>query len=380
MKVVADDKIPFLKGVLEPFGEVVYLPGGKIAPQHVRDADALVTRTRTRCNAGLLDGSRVRLIASATIGFDHIDAGYCKRRGITWTNAAGCNAGSVAQWIAAALVSLARRFAFALAGKTLGIVGVGHVGRRVDQLAQRLGMQVLRNDPPRMRAEGSAGFVSLDEVLQSADLISLHVPLTFEGPDRTFHLIDSPALGKLRPGACLLNSSRGEVVDSSGLKEALVSGKLRSAVLDVWENEPEIDTSLLALVTLGTPHIAGYSVDGKAGGTAMSVQALSRFFGLGLDGWYPCALPLPNPFVLNIDCQRKSVEEVLMEAIRATYDIEQDDRRLRASVSDFEEQRGNYPVRREFLAYQVQAIQASDAARRALRDLGFQVLGSTEAR
>lgn len=373
MKIVADNRIPYLKGVLEPYAQVICLPGEEIGSVDVRDADALIIRTRTRCNAELLEGSRVRFIASATIGFDHIDAQYCEKRQIAWTNAAGCNAASVTQWVASALVTLAQRFGFRLEGKTLGIVGVGQVGSRVDRLAQCLGMRVLRNDPPRMRAEGSAAFVSFKHVLREADFLSLHVPLTLDGPDRTFHLADLPVLSELKSGAFLLNSSRGEVVDSDALKQALGSGRLGGTVLDVWENEPEIDVALLDLVVLGTPHIAGYSLDGKAGGTAMSVQAVSRFFGFGLDDWYPRSLPSPNPSVLKIDCQSKTREEVLIEAIRAAYDIERDDQKLRTSVDSFEEQRGNYPMRREVLAYQVRTTHASEAVKNSLKDLGFQV-------
>jgi erythronate-4-phosphate dehydrogenase len=373
MKIVADDKIPYLKGVLEPFAQVSYLPGAKIGRSDVQDADALITRTRTRCNADLLEGTRVRFIASATIGFDHIDTEYCRQHQITWTNAAGCNAGSVNQWVAAALAMLARRFRFTLKGNTLGIVGVGHVGSRVECLAQAMSMRLLRNDLPRMRAEGAAGFVSLEQVLVEADIITLHVPLSSDGLDRTLRLVDRDQIARMKPGAILLNSSRGEVVDSTALKEALRSGTLRAA-LDVWENEPEIDVALLDRVTLATPHIAGYSADGKANGTAMSVRAVSRFFGLGLEEWYPASLPAPESQVLRIDCRNKTREEVLLEAIRATYDIGADDSRLRKSVETFEAQRGNYPLRREFFAYQVQAANASDSETSALKNLGFQLL------
>ena len=373
MKIVADDKIPYLKGVLEPFAEVRYLPGAKIGQSDVRDADALITRTRTRCNADLLEGTRVRFIASATIGFDHIDTEYCRQRQIIWTNAAGCNAGSVTQWVASALATLARRFRLTLEGKTLGIVGVGHVGTRVESLAQAMGMRLLRNDPPRMRTEGAAGFVSLDQVLAEADIITLHVPLSLEGPDRTFELVNRDRIASMKPGTLLLNSSRGEVADSTELKEALRSGVLRAA-LDVWENEPEIDMALLDRVTLATPHIAGYSADGKANGTAMSVQAVSRFFGLGLDKWYPASLPTPQCPILEIDCRSKTQGEVLLDAIQATYDIEADDDRLRKSVETFEAQRANYPVRREFFAYRVQTANASDSTTSALKSLGFQLL------
>jgi erythronate-4-phosphate dehydrogenase len=224
-----------------------------------------------------------------------------------------------------------------------------------------------------MRTEGATGFVSLEQVLAEADIVTLHVPLSLDGPDRTLRLVDGDRIARMKPGVVLLNSSRGEVVDSTALKEALRSGALR-AVLDVWENEPAIDVALLDRVTLATPHIAGYSADGKANGTAMSVQAISRFFGLGLDDWYPASLPSPECPILRIDCRSKTREEVLLEAIRATYDIEADDSRLRNSVETFEAQRGNYPVRREFFAYQVQAANASDSSTSALKSLGFQLL------
>ena len=209
MKIVADDKIPFLKGVLEPFAEVRYLPGATIGRSDVQNADALMTRTRTRCNADLLEGTQVRFIASATIGFDHIDVEYCRQHQITWTNAAGCNAGSVNQWVAAALATLARRFRFTLEGKTLGIVGVGHVGSRVESLAQAMGMRFLCNDPPRMRAEGAAGFVSLEQVLAEADIITLHVPLSLDGQERTLRHVDRQSIARMKPGSILLNISSG---------------------------------------------------------------------------------------------------------------------------------------------------------------------------
>ncbi|MEW5978466.1 MAG: 4-phosphoerythronate dehydrogenase PdxB [Acidobacteriota bacterium] len=374
MKIVADDRIPFLRGVFERMAEVAYWPGDKIGPREVRDADALLTRTRTRCDAALLEGSRVKFIASATIGFDHIDQEYCRSRGIAWTNAEGCNAASVTQWVGSALATVAKWRGLQLQGKTLGIVGVGNVGRRVERLARTLGMQALRNDPPRARAEGEAGFVSLEYLIDHSDFITLHVPLTVGGSDPTFHLVDAALLTRFRTGAILLNSSRGEVLDSVALKSVLRLGGLGGAVVDVWENEPHIDRTLLELVTLGTPHIAGYSADGKANGTAMAVQALSRCFGLGLEDWYPAGLPKPAQPLLNIDCENRGQEEVLLAAILATYAIEEDDQRLRRSVESFEEQRGNYPLRREFSAYQVQLSNAGEAVRRSLEDLGFRVV------
>ena len=195
MKIICDNKIPFLRGVLEPFAQVVYLPGKETTPEVVRDADALITRTRTKCNEALLKGSQVQVIATATIGFDHIDTAWCDRNGIFWENAPGCNSGSVQQYIASVLVTLARKYGFRLADKTLGVVGVGHVGRKVARIASLLGMKVLLNDPPRARKEGSEGFVGLDELLQKANIVTLHVPLD----DSTRAMADADFFGKMLP-------------------------------------------------------------------------------------------------------------------------------------------------------------------------------------
>ncbi|MBO4536323.1 MAG: 4-phosphoerythronate dehydrogenase, partial [Bacteroidales bacterium] len=268
MKIVCDDKIPFLRGVFEPYAEVVYLPGAAITAADVRDADALIVRTRTRCNCALLEGSSVRVIASATIGYDHIDTAWCSEHGIEWANAPGCNSGSVAQYIASALKVLAERFDLDLGNTTFGIVGVGHVGGKVARVAQALGMRVLLNDPPRAAAEGPDGFVSLDDLIAGSDIITLHVPLTSE----THHLFDAGRLSQMRPDQILINTSRGEVVDGEALKSALRARRLATAVLDVWEHEPDIDPELAQLVEIATPHIAGYSQDGKAAGTTAAVR------------------------------------------------------------------------------------------------------------
>ena len=272
MKIVCDDKIPFLRGVFEPYAEVVYLPGAAISASDVKDADALVVRTRTRCDRTLLEGSSVRVIASATIGYDHIDTAWCSEHGIVWANAPGCNAGSVAQWVESVLVTLSRSHGFSLVGKTLGIVGVGHVGSKVQALASALGLRTLLCDPPRAMAEGPAGFVLLDEIISGADIVTLHVPLAQE----TYHMIDASVLGRMRPSQILINSSRGEVVDSSALREALQDGRLMAAALDVWENEPLVDPVLVGLAEIATPHIAGYSQDGKAAGTTAAVRVVAR--------------------------------------------------------------------------------------------------------
>ncbi len=373
MKIVADDKIPFLRGVLEPYAEVVYRPGHGIRPEDVRDADALIVRTRTRCDASLLDGSSIRFIATATIGFDHIDTAYCAAHRITWTNAEGCNSASVRQYMAAALFHLARTHGFALRDRTIGVVGVGNVGSKVAQFCRAIGMRVLLNDPPRERRGDRESFVSLDAIRRESDLITFHVPLNRDGVDRTLHLVDRTFLGSLRPEQILLNTSRGEVVDGNALFDALRAKRLSAAVLDVWEHEPQIDLDLLAAVAVGTPNIAGYSADGKANGTTMSVQACSRFFGLGIDDWAPAEVPRPANPAIACDCAGRSGEAIAAELVRATYDIVADDRRLRASPETFEQQRGAYPLRREFPAYTVALTHAAPAVSEMIAQMGFQV-------
>ncbi len=369
MKIVADDKIPFLKGVLDNTVEMVYLPGGKITPSDVRDADALITRTRTRCDRRLLAGSRVKFIATATIGFDHIDTAAMAELGIEWTNAPGCNAASVAEYIAGALTD----FRQPLAGRVLGVVGVGNVGRLVAEVGRAFGMTVLLNDPPRAEREGAAGFVSLSEIERQADFITFHVPLVRGGAHPTRSLADAGFFARLRPGAVVLNSSRGEVVAGEALKDALKSGRLAGAVLDVWEHEPEIDRELLQLVHRGTPHIAGYSTDGKANGTAMAVQAVARRFGLtGFETWRPARLPEPEHPVIRLDSSLPP-EEQLRLACRHAYPIERDAAALLAAPGSFEQLRGDYWMRREPGAFRVRG--GSEAVRSILEKLHFQLEG-----
>ncbi len=375
MKVVVDNKISFLKGVLEPFGQVEYYPGKDISPEKVKDADALIVRTRTKCNAGLLDGSAVKFIATATIGFDHIDTEYCKLKGIKWVNAPGCNSGSVMQYIAAALVHLSNKYNFSFSEKTLGIVGVGNVGSKVARMASVLGMKVLLNDPPRERKEGKGNFVSIDEIQEKADIITFHVPLNKNGIDKTYYLFNEGFLEKVKKGTIIINSSRGEVVSGDVLKKGLISKKLQAAVIDVWENEPEIDPDLLHLIDIGTPHIAGYSVDGKANGTAMSVQALSRFFNLKMDGWIPENIPSAPEATFEIDCNGVGSEEIIKRIVLKTYNIINDDLTLRNSPDTFEEQRGNYPIRREFHAHYPRLTNDSESVAEVLKLLGFNKYG-----
>jgi len=245
---------------------------------------------------------------------------------------------------------MAEKKGWDFAGKTIGVVGVGNVGSKVAKIAEILGMRVLLNDPPRARTEGETGFVGLDKVLAESDLITLHVPLNQDGSDATWHMADEQLFTRMTRKPIFINSCRGEVVKTSALKQAIVTGQISGAVVDCWENEPDIDLELLGLVDLATPHIAGYSRDGKANGTEMSVQAVSRFLGLGTKNWKANNVEKPVVAEILIDGTNKSNRQILAEAILATYDIRQDDARLRESVATFEKQRGYYPVRREFHA------------------------------
>ncbi len=374
MKIVCDNKIPFLRGVLEPFAQVVYLPGKETTPEVVRDADALITRTRTKCNEALLKGSQVQVIATATIGFDHIDTAWCDRNGIFWENAPGCNSGSVQQYIASVLVTLARKYGFRLADKTLGVVGVGHVGRKVARIASLLGMKVLLNDPPRARKEGPEGFVGLDELCAKSDLITVHVPLQREGEDATWHLFDRARLESLRPDQILINSSRGPVVDNAALKDVLLSGGLKAAVLDVWEGEPDLDPELVDALAISTPHIAGYSADGKANGTSAAVQTVSRTLGLPLATWEVEEIPAPpQALSFTVEAAGKSLQDVLTEAVLHTYDVSQDSNALRGALDQFERLRGDYPVRREFPAFTVSLKDGTPEMAERLKAIGFKV-------
>jgi len=374
MKFIIDNQIPYIKGALEPYAEVLYLQGNLTTAGVVKDADALVTRTRTICSKEVLEGSSVKFIATATIGFDHIDTGYCKTAGIKWVNAPGCNAESVNQYISSALCTYSKRQGIALSGKTIGIVGVGQVGSRVAKSCEILGMNVLLNDPPRQRLEGPSQFVSLRTIQEQADVISFHVPLNMEGVDRTFHLVNGKFLESLKKKPLIINTCRGEVFDSPAVYKARRSGVIAGMIIDCWENEPGLDLALLKLADLGTPHIAGYSKDGKANGTRMSVRAISRFFGLGIDEWQPAGVEPPANPMIGLNGRKQGKESLLASAILSTYAIENDDKALRDQPHLFEQLRGDYPVRREFASYTIRAKNVDPGVMGKLKKLGFEVL------
>jgi erythronate-4-phosphate dehydrogenase len=281
----------------------------------------------------------------------------------------------VQQYLVSALLYLATVRNLDLKRMTLGVVGVGNVGAKVASAASQLGMKVLLNDPPRQRKEGPHGFVHLSELLENSDIVTLHVPLHRSGEDQTWHMVDDAFIQRVRKGAVLINSSRGEVVDETALLKGLRQDALSGAVLDVFEGEPEIRPELLERATLVTPHIAGYSIDGKANGTTASVRSVSRFFNLGLDHWEPETLPVPSPAEILADTSGKNQLELLWEIYRQTYDISADDQKLRADPGAFEALRGNYPPRREPPAHAVRLFQGYGEITSILEALGFSVLG-----
>jgi erythronate-4-phosphate dehydrogenase len=371
MKFIIDDKIPYIQGVLEQFVEVIYIPGAEITAENIKHADAIFIRTRTVCNEQFLSGSSVRFIATATIGYDHIDTDYCDKAGIVWTNAPGCNSKSVEQYIASVLFVLARRKNFQLKGKIIGVVGVGQVGSKVARVCELFGMKVLLNDPPRARAEKMENFCSLEEIIQNADIVTFHVPLNMAGKDATFHMADKQFFNALKRKPFVINSSRGEVMDSLSAKTEIQKGQISGLVIDCWENEPHIDLELLAMTDLASPHIAGYSRDGKANGTQMCIQAASRFFGLGIDNWQAMQIELPDQTTIELAGLNLSEEEILATAVLATYDLRKDDAAFRNNPELFEKLRGDYPVRREFTSYTIKMKNIGAKTKAKLNALGF---------
>lgn len=374
IRIIADSYIPFIKNVLEPFARIEYIPGEEIKNQDLKNIDALIIRTRTKCDTGLLKGTGIRFIASATIGTDHIDLDYCSENNIVVENAPGCNSASVCQYIMSSLITIAKNHNLSLRNKTIGIVGHGNVGSKVAHFAKILGMNVLLNDPPKQLKKSETDYVSLDEILNNADIISLHVPLTRLGQHKTFKMVDIDFISKMSPNQVLINSSRGGVVDEDILKSALLSGKIRSTVLDVWENEPNIDSELLDITELGTPHIAGYSVDGKANGSAIVINLINDYFNFGLINWYPEDLQVPENSIIHPETSNKTDEAILHDALLNTYDILTNSNTLKNDPSKFELLRYKHPVRREYQNFKVNTSNLSGTLIKQFKNLGFKTI------
>lgn len=373
LNIVADINTPLIGSAFRGMGELTLVETGKFSPAAVSRADVLIVRSETKVDEQLLRNSSVHFVGTVTIGTDHIDTAYLQSRGIGFASAPGSNANSVKEYVLAAMLDLGERFGFSLEGKTLGVVGVGNIGGRVAPMAEALGMKVLLDDPPLARKTGDPRYLPLD-ALMGADILTVHVPLTQSGQDPTYHLFDGGRIARMKKGTFLINSSRGAVVEGAGLLAALQLARIGGAVLDVWEDEPNILWDLLNFVNRGTPHIAGYSLDGKVNAVVMIREAVSREFGLR-DPW-DSGLEIPAPPDPILVPNGQTTDEVLRSLVRRCYDIAEDDRGLRAVGAEsealgFSRLRKQYRVRREFHNYNVRIAGLSDRMVSMIGAAGF---------
>jgi erythronate-4-phosphate dehydrogenase len=369
--IVADKNIPFIGSMYHDMAEVCLTGGHNITPSVVRDADILLVRS-------------VTIIGTATSGFDHVDTDYLASKGIRFAYAPGSNSNSVAEYIVAALLVLSSRLKFDLRKTTLGVVGVGNVGSKVVRKAAALGMRVLQNDPPLQRAGRGPQFVHLDELME-ADIITLHVPLTHDGIDATHYLFDERRISAMKKSSILINSSRGPVVKTDALRKALKTGHLRTAVLDVWENEPRIDEDILEMIEIGTPHIAGYSVEGKTNGAVSLYHDVCSFLGMKHSWSMEGKLPGPEFPVIQLSDPGKDDVGTLSDIVQKCYDISGDDSNMRrvAVVKPEEKKeyfiklRADYPVRREFASTDINISESQTRLIELFKNVGFSVNGKT---
>ena len=385
MKIVADVNIPFVKKCFSSIGEVTIVGGREITSGVVADADALLVRSITPVDEKLLAGSKVRFVATATIGFDHVDIDFLPRKNIGFASAPGSNANSAAEYVIAGLLDIGQRYALDLEGRSIGIIGVGNVGSRVAKKCAAMGMAVYLNDPPLQRQTGDAKYLPLEKVFD-CDFITFHTPLTFEGRDKTYHLADEKFFKSLKQRCVFINASRGGVVDSSALKSAIRSGRLRAVLLDVWENEPNIDIELLKIVDLGTPHIAGYSLDGKIAGMIMIYRAACEYFAVKPKFDLRDFLPEPAVPELKVNPNITNDQDVLLSSVQKIYRIDKDDTRLRRILDKPVENRGehfdnlrkNYSIRREFQNTRVILEDTNSALAKKLIGIGFKEVKSAK--
>ena len=382
MKIIADQNIPFVEECFSSIGQVTLVSGREVTSDLVKDADILLVRSITKVNADLLAGSRVQFVATATIGTEHVDQEYLAANDIGFASAPGSNANSVAEYIVAALLALGKKYQFQLEGQSIGIVGVGNVGRRVESKCRALGMNVVLNDPPLARQTGDTKYRPLEEIFE-CDFITMHTPLTKDGPDPTYHLTDAGFFASMKQGAVFLNSARGKVQDEAALKQTLQAGKLGGVVLDVWETEPKVDPWLLQHVDLSTPHIAGYSYDGKIAGMVMIYDAACEYF--GLDKTHTAGDFLPEPDVAEITISpeqlQQSPEWVIHDVVQQVYVINRDDFNMREILLQpdheqatwFDGLRKNYPRRREFQNTSVILPASEGDIAKKLAGIGFRV-------
>jgi erythronate-4-phosphate dehydrogenase len=382
MLIVADENIPLLESFFGDIGEIRRVSGRTMSSEDVRLADILLVRSVTRVGRELLEGSRVRFVGTATIGTDHVDLDWLQQNDICFAAAPGCNATSVAGYVLSVLSLYAERQGISdWAQMSVGIVGAGNVGQALAGKLEKLGFTTRLCDPPRAEAgdEPSEPFVTLEEALE-CDVVTLHTPLTREQKHATYHMLGESQLARLGSGQLLINTGRGEVIDTRALQSRLEQSNAPTVALDVWEQEPAINPALVSQVWLATPHIAGYSLEGKVQGTEMIYQALSRY--LGLPVRKKAGQFLPEPALSKMSFTSSAEEhEAIRIALRACYDPRRDDARLRASMSgapgqranEFDQQRRNYPVRRECSSLKVQLKGSSRSLQDSFRAIGFKL-------
>jgi erythronate-4-phosphate dehydrogenase len=374
IKIVADENIEFVKEAFSGFGTLTVLPGRKISKNDLLGADVLLVRSVTQVNESLLAGTKVKFVGTATIGSDHIDKDYLTSNNLFFTDAAGCNSEAVKEYVFTALYQIAEEQKLTLKNKTMGIVGVGNIGSRVARTANTLGVKVLKNDPPLKRKSNSPEYVELDELMQ-ADIITIHAPLIKQGIDKTHHLFDEARLNKLKDGTILINSSRGSVIDNDALAK-IISQKRLSVILDVWENEPNISQELLEEVKIATPHIAGYSLEGKVNGTVILYKALCNYLKIS-SSWSP-----QLPAVIDkITISNSELQQSLQKVFFSIFNIKKDDSGIRKinkfdgkeRGNYFDSLRKNYLLRREFTNYKVRLDSNNKELEEILNTLRFNV-------
>ncbi|HEX2963666.1 MAG TPA: 4-phosphoerythronate dehydrogenase [Ignavibacteriales bacterium] len=376
-RIVVDENISFAEEAFSSLGEVRLLHGRKIDRSALKDADALVIRSITNVNEELLKDTPVKFVGTATIGTDHVDLDYLREKGIAFSSAKGCNADAVAEYVFTALLTIAMEKDIVLRAKTLGVIGVGNIGSRVVRYGKALGMNVLMNDPPLKRRSMSSEFISLEEALK-ADIVTFHVPLNMEGEDKTYHMLNEENLKLIKPGAILINASRGQVIDNKALLEFLDLRKDLSVVLDVWEHEPSINSGLLEKTSLASPHIAGYSLEGKVNGTVIIRDALCSF--LKCNESYRPVFPETEDAVIDTDGSL-SIESILFNVFTKVYNIREDNRNMRRIPEllpeekgfYFDELRKHYRLRREFSNYSVKFNPFNKTAAEVLKTFRFSV-------
>jgi len=376
LRLIVDENIAFADKAFGQFGKVNLMPGREITNSSLIDTDVLIVRSITNVNEELLKNTPVKFVGTATIGTDHIDLDYLSNKDIFFADAKGCNAYSVSEYVVASLLNLAVRFEFSLKDKSIGIVGVGNVGSKVAAFTEALGMNVLLNDPPLQRSGDKRNFVELADIL-NCDIISLHTPLNLDGIDKTFHLLNIDNLKKLKDGTILINTSRGAVINNLDLHNAIEKKKIK-VLLDVWENEPDVNIELLKKVLIGTPHIAGYSYEGKINGTKIIYNSLCEFLGLEKNFSFDLSSPLNSKLrLINSD----KIENAMENLVSNIYSIKNDDIKMREMImmdidkriKHFDLQRKKYPKRREFNNYTIETTRLSKSIKETLKKLRFKL-------